>query len=233
MGRCRPGPESERWGCVTRGGPTDLLGVLLNPGALIVHPRRDLRAELLRLPNWANLEIARSRHRVGAPLGPLDGLFHRPDLPDPEPRHQLLRLGEGTVGHRALGPIEVDPLAELAGLEPVTGKHDPRLDQLLVEPSHLFEHLLGAFHLQRIRLCFRLLGSLHQHHDPHKTSSIVGSGRGGLLYPYVDRGCSGSTSRGEERSWLTSSLTRPPTDFPSRQPPPLRRRRDPCMMIVI
>src|SRR4026208_585440 len=93
-----------------------LLG-LRDLGAKLVHPRPALGAELLRLPDRADLEVAWTRHRIGAPLGPLDRLFHRPDLPDPEPRHQLLRLGEGAVRHRPLGPIEVDPLPELARLE--------------------------------------------------------------------------------------------------------------------
>src|SRR6185436_12258662 len=109
--------------------------------------------------------------------------------------HQLLRLGERPVGHRPLGPIAVDPLPEPAWLEPVTGEHDPRLDQLLVELPHLLEHLLGPFHLERMRLRFRLLGRLHEHHDPHWTSSMVRSGPGGLLYRYVVRGCRKSTSR--------------------------------------
>src|SRR5215212_9630294 len=120
-----------------------------DPGAKLVHPR-DLGAEVLRLPDRADLEVARTRHRVGAPLGPLDRLFDRPNLPDPEPRHQLLRLGEGSVGHRPLGPIEVDPLSELARLEPVSDEHDPCLDQLLVELSHLREHLFGLFNLEGI-----------------------------------------------------------------------------------
>src|SRR5262249_1317660 len=62
-------------------------------------------------------------HRVGAPLRPLHRVVHRPDLPDPEPRHQFLRLGEGAVGHPPLGPIEVDALPELARLEPVACEH--------------------------------------------------------------------------------------------------------------
>jgi hypothetical protein len=53
-----------------------LLGVLRDLGAKLVHPRRDLGAEVFRLPDGADLEVARPRHRVGAPLGPLDRLFH-------------------------------------------------------------------------------------------------------------------------------------------------------------
>src|SRR5688500_7273318 len=191
-----------------------LPGVLLELGAKLVHSHRDLWAEVLRLPDRADLEVAWARHRVGAPLGPFDRLFHRPDLPDPETRHQLLRLSEGAVGYRPLGPVEVDPLSKLAGLEPVASEHDTRLHQLLVELPHLLEHLLGPFHLQGMRLRFRLLGCLHDHHDPHRTSSMVGSGPGGLLYPYGVREYRKSTSPDRGRTlWPTGSSTTRPTSI--------------------
>src|SRR5688572_10084231 len=94
-------------------------------GAELVLLRGDLGTEVLRFPERTDLEVRRTGHRVGAALRPLQSLVHRPHLPDPEPGHQLLALGERAVSHRPFCAVDVHPLPELARLEAVTGEHDP------------------------------------------------------------------------------------------------------------
>src|SRR5690606_7299043 len=205
----KPGNHAVTPGFTFRRDPS-LSGVLRHLGAKLVLLRRDLRPEVLRRPDRPDLEVARPRHRVGAAPGPLHRFLHRADLPDPEARHQLLRLGEGAVGHRPLCSVEVNPLPEPARLEPVTGEHDPRLDQLLIVLAHLLEHLLRPLHLEGTRLGLRLLRGLHDHHDPHVTSFMVGNGSDGLLYRYVDWANRNSTSAHSGRQNLAESPARMP-----------------------
>src|SRR5215471_9574765 len=61
---------------------------LLPAGDLLAHPLhafqmlgREVLAKILRLKEFANLHLRFSRHRIGAPLQPLDRLLHRPHLP--------------------------------------------------------------------------------------------------------------------------------------------------------
>src|SRR5258707_15267998 len=80
--------------------------------------RRELRSEILRLEYLADLDFGVTFERVGAALDPVDRLFLRFHLPDPEAGNQLLGLGEGTVDHRALRSREADARALRARLQP-------------------------------------------------------------------------------------------------------------------
>src|SRR5262249_37270122 len=77
--------------------PLLLLRAGLCPQALLLPPEfgRERGAEVLRLEHLANLDLGAVVER-GA-LEPLDRLFLRLHLPQPEARDQLLRLGEGPV----------------------------------------------------------------------------------------------------------------------------------------
>src|SRR4051794_5695331 len=151
---------------LVRGSPGTL--DLLAQGILL---RRYLRREILRLVKRADFEVGRAGHRIGGPLPPLDRLLHRPPLQKPEPRHELLGLGEWTIRNGALGAVEMDPLAELAGLEPVSGEHDPRLHQFFIVFPHLLENL-GHF-LRRGGLVLRVRRCLYDHHHAHNASSSL------------------------------------------------------------
>ena len=56
-----------------------------------------------------DLDLGGFRHRIGAPLDPIDRLLHGTDLPQPVPGHQLIRLRKRPVRHRAIGPVEPHP----------------------------------------------------------------------------------------------------------------------------
>src|SRR5204862_299917 len=74
---------------------------------LLAQFRRELGAEVLGLEHLANLDLGlAARHRVGAALDPLDRLFLRLHLPEPEAGDQFLRLGERADGDNA--PIDRD-----------------------------------------------------------------------------------------------------------------------------
>src|SRR4051812_31593973 len=69
--------------------------------------RRELAPEILGFEDRTDLELGFfARHRVGAALGPLERLFHRLHLPDPEAGDELLRLDEGTVDDALVAPGE-------------------------------------------------------------------------------------------------------------------------------
>src|SRR3546814_4834078 len=59
-------------------------------------------AEILHFVEGPDFKFTRPGHRIGAALGPGDGLVHALDLPDPVAGDQLARLGEGAVDPRAL-----------------------------------------------------------------------------------------------------------------------------------
>src|SRR5262245_30341165 len=67
--------------------------------------------EVLGLKYPADLDLAVCRMRVGATLDPLDGFLHRPHLPEPEARDQLLGLRERPVDHGTRRSRELDALA--------------------------------------------------------------------------------------------------------------------------
>ena len=58
------------------------------------------------------------------------------DLPQPEPRDQLVGLGERPVGHDAALAREPHPRPLGARLEPLRREQDPGLRQLLVVLAH-------------------------------------------------------------------------------------------------
>src|SRR5713101_5506998 len=70
--------------------------------------------EVLRLEHLANLHFAVLER---SPLQPFDGLVERLRLPQPEAGDQLLRLGEGAVGHGPLRSRELDPRSLRARLQ--------------------------------------------------------------------------------------------------------------------
>src|SRR6185437_16909564 len=64
---------------------------------------RELGAEVLGLEDLAQLDLAFLAGKgARAALEPVHGFLSGLHLPDPEARDKLLRLGEGTVHHRAL-----------------------------------------------------------------------------------------------------------------------------------
>src|SRR5258708_35211446 len=98
-----------------RGGlsPLRLLGGCLGAQLLFLFPElgSKLGTEVLRLEHLANLNLGFPFMGTGAALDPLDRLFHRPDLPQPEACDQLLGPGEGPVDHDPVRSRETDALA--------------------------------------------------------------------------------------------------------------------------
>src|SRR3712207_3551072 len=123
----------------------------------------ELLAEVLGLEDRAQLEEGLALHRVRAALGPLDGLLHRPDLPQPEPGDELLGLGERAVDGAAVAAGEAHAGALGARRQPLAGQHAARLDELLVVVAHGLEQV-GRRHLAG----FALGGGLDQDHDAHR-----------------------------------------------------------------
>src|SRR5580765_7490251 len=85
---------------------------------LLAHAATDsleLRCQALRevghLEQRPDLDLARSRHGIGAALHPRDRLVHVLDLPEPETGDQFLGLGERPVDDGAAGAIERDAFA--------------------------------------------------------------------------------------------------------------------------
>src|SRR5690348_427719 len=97
---------------------------------LLAQLGRELRTEIIRLEHLANLDLALVPRRIGAPLRPLDRLFPRPALPQPEARNELLGLRERTIDDRALAPRELHPSTLRARLQTLGGKQDAGLHQL-------------------------------------------------------------------------------------------------------
>src|SRR5207247_11362843 len=87
-------------------------------------------AEVRRLEDLANLDLGVLERSA---LEPLDRLFFRPHLPQPEPGDELLRLGEGAVDDGPLPLGELDARALRARLESLAREHHPRLHPLFVE----------------------------------------------------------------------------------------------------
>ena len=70
---------------------------------------------------------------------------------------------------RRLGPSKATRLPCAEGLQPVARQHDAGRHQLLVELAHRLEQL-GRRHAAR----FAVLGRLHENHDTHGASPLVG-----------------------------------------------------------
>src|SRR5215469_12151907 len=80
------------------------------PGLLFPEFWSKVSAEILRFKHRTDLQFALAIMWIRATLCPLQRLFHRTHLPQPEARDQFLRLRKRTVDHCALGPREVHPL---------------------------------------------------------------------------------------------------------------------------
>src|SRR6266545_2683329 len=134
--------------------------LLPEPLVLLPELRREVLAEVLELVHGPDLHLGSLEW---GPLQPFDGLVQRPNLPQPEPGHQLLRLGERPVDHGALAVLEPDADALRAGVKSLARQHHACLHQLLVEFGHLGEDLLVG---QDARL--GVLVGLHQHQHSHR-----------------------------------------------------------------
>src|SRR5215204_2828551 len=80
-------------------------------------------ADIRRLEDRANLDLALAQHRVRAAPRPLDRLVHRRDLPDPVAGDQLLRLRERPIDNCAVLAGEAHPLPRRRGFEPLSALH--------------------------------------------------------------------------------------------------------------
>ena len=79
------------------------------------------------LEDLADLYVGVACVGVGTPLDPLDGLFERLDLPEPEAGDEFLGFGEGAVGDGAVLAGEVDAGAFGGGVKPFVGLAGLRL----------------------------------------------------------------------------------------------------------
>src|SRR3954471_3995474 len=122
----------------------------------------ELLAEVLGLEDLADLDLRLGLHRVGAALDPLDRLFERLDLDDPEARDELLRLGERAVDDAALVGAEAHARALRARVQALARQHHAGLDQLLVVGAHRGEQLLARQHAG-----LGLVGRLDHDHEAH------------------------------------------------------------------
>src|SRR5213076_2682739 len=98
---------------------------------LLAQLGRELLAEILGLEDLADFQLRflLGAHRGRATLGPLDRLRLGLALPNPEPRDQLLGLGERAVDDGLLAAREEPDARPLgAGLEPFTGEHHAGFD---------------------------------------------------------------------------------------------------------
>src|SRR5882762_1509346 len=141
-----------------------LLGGCLGTQALFLRPElgSKLGTEVLRLEHLANLNLGFPFMGTGAALDPLDRLFHRPDLPQPEAGDQLLGLGGGRVDHSTVPSRETDALALRTRVEPLGGEQHAGFHQLFVVLPHFGKELLLR---QSARL--RVLVGLDYHHESH------------------------------------------------------------------
>src|SRR6185436_3812515 len=132
------------------------------PGFLFSHElRRKVLAKIGRLEDLTDLDLRPAAEWRA--LEPLDRLFSRFHLPEPEACNQLLGLREWPVDHRLLAVLlEAHASALRARLEPFAREHDARLHQLLVEVAHL-----GELFLRRQLAGFGLLRRFDYDHESH------------------------------------------------------------------
>src|SRR5947207_6028 len=145
-----------------------LLAQLLLAGGLL--GREDLRRKVRRLVHLADLDHALHvlAHGGGAALDPLDRLFPRLHLDEPEAGNQFLRLGERPVGHRPLAPGERDPGTLGGRLEPLARQHHASFHHLLVVPPHRSKELLAAL---GENAGLGVLGRPDHQHEAHRPAS--------------------------------------------------------------
>src|SRR6516165_1374114 len=80
--------------------------------------------EVFGLEDLANLYVGVADVENGTALDPLDGLFERLDLPEPEAGDEFLAFGEGAVGDGAVLAGEVDAGAFGGGVKTVVAQQD-------------------------------------------------------------------------------------------------------------
>src|ERR1700731_495931 len=141
-----------------------LLGGCLGAQALFLLPElgSKLGTEVLCLEDLANLNFGFPVMGTRAAFDPLDCLFHRSHLPEPEAGDQLLGFGEGPVDHGPLHSREPDALALRARLEPLGGEQHPGFHQFFVELPHFGKELLLGHNP-----CLGALVGLDDHHESH------------------------------------------------------------------
>src|SRR4029079_12252692 len=89
-------------------------------------------------------------------------------------------LRKGAVGDDPPVAGELDASALRAGLEPLAGEHDARLDQFLVELAHIGQQLRARQHPG-----LAVLIGLDDDHEPHLVSPSKGWGWGSLEHEIV------------------------------------------------
>src|SRR5512133_3754482 len=148
------------------------LAVDLGPQAFLLGAQlgRELLAEILGLEHGPDGHLDPAVERRA--LEPLYGLVDRPDLPDPVPGDDLLRLGERPVADGPLRAREPHPLPLGRRGEPVAGEHHACLHELFVELHHLRDQLL-ARHLPGLGVL--VAGDEHHHAHHRLLLSNVGS----------------------------------------------------------
>src|SRR5215831_16440605 len=98
--------------------------------------------EVFGLEDLADLYVAFAIGGVGASLDPLDGLFERLHLPEPEAGDDFLGLGEGAVNDSPVLAGEADNGAFGRGVKTVVAYQNSGFQELLVEFIHV-GHELG------------------------------------------------------------------------------------------
>src|SRR5215467_715456 len=98
--------------------------------------------EVFGLEDLADLYVAFAVGRVGASLDPLDGLFERLHLPEPEAGNEFLGLGERAVNDSAVLAGEADNGAFGRGVKTVVAYQNSGFQELVVEFVHV-GHELG------------------------------------------------------------------------------------------
>src|SRR5882724_2598109 len=120
----------------------------------------ELGTEVVRFEDLANLDLEAVIER--RTLEPLDRLFFGLHLPQPETGDQLLRLGEGPVGHGPLVSRKFDTRALRARLQPLRREQHAGFRQLFIELPHQGE---GFFVGEDPGL--GVLVGFDQHHESH------------------------------------------------------------------
>src|SRR5579885_2272454 len=130
---------------------------------LLAQLRGELGAEILGFEDLADLDLAIAMfERPRTAPDPLDRLFERLALPEPEARDELLGFGERTIDDGARIAREFDARPGRARLESFACEHHAGLHQLFVEAHHVAEQLLAG-HLAR----FAVLRRPHHHAESH------------------------------------------------------------------
>src|SRR5947207_4847000 len=117
-----------RLNTATASGRDLLLDLLAQPLVSLLDLRRKLAAEVRGFKHLPNLHLSAPVKRSA--LQPLDRLFLRLHLPQPEACDQFLAFGERPVNHCPLLSLEPHASAFRARLEPFPCQHHSSLYQL-------------------------------------------------------------------------------------------------------